>query len=602
VFLITTADQRFWKIDEPVLFLGEWCKLYSQRNIWGKLNYDVLPYHWDNRDKLYKDYLFINRLHEKILVQLTESLNVLHRTSYPPRYWRIILGLWLHWFISIIYDRYESMRVAEESGKVTLTHISKYEAGSCTPNDYNDFASSAILEPYNHYIYSRIIEHKKCFPFKIADIPYSDDFHCFHNGVEQEKQCLYSSENSRELLKNFLKSGIRLLMKTIPENMKKVVFVASYIPLKSELLLQIKLKQIPFYLQLNRNIRQFDFNSEMRKSIKLYVEDNPFENLLSQMIVEQLPKCYIEGYSAINELALKSFPNKPRIIFTANAHWSSELFRFWAAYHSNVNAKYILYQHGGHYGTGLWSFADEHEISTADVFYTWGWKKENSSKTKPMPNDKLSKLEQIKPEKNGHILLVTMTLPPYSYWMYSTPTAASGVVSYIQDQLEFIENLTAEARKLLLVRLFKEDFGYSQEERFKDAFPDIQCYSGEKTMYQQLGESRLFIGTYNATTFLETFAANFPTVLFWNPNHWELNSSAKPYFDELRQVGILHNTAESAAKIVNQIYDDPESWWEQKEIQEVRQRFCYQYARTSKNWVNEWANEFGKLLNENKHN
>jgi putative transferase (TIGR04331 family) len=58
MFLITTADQRFWKKDEEILFLGEWCKIYDQRHIWSELNYKVLPYHWDDREKLYQDYIY----------------------------------------------------------------------------------------------------------------------------------------------------------------------------------------------------------------------------------------------------------------------------------------------------------------------------------------------------------------------------------------------------------------------------------------------------------------------------------------------------------------------------------------------------------------
>lgn len=115
-------------------------------------------------------------------------------------------------------------------------------------------------------------------------------------------------------------------------------------------------------------------------------------------------------------------------------------------------------------------------------------------------------------------------------------------------------------------------------------------------MLDQLNESRLFIGTYNATTYLETFAANFPTVMFWNPDHWELNPSAQPYFDELRNVGIFHDTPESAAVMVNEISNDPASWWNQPEIQKTKDQFCFQFARTSDNWLDEWKKELNSFL------
>ena len=75
--LVTTADKRTWSKDEsePVLFLGEWCKRYSHKNLWESIDYEIVPYHWDDRKKLYKDYKYIENLYEKMLVNLSEKLN-----------------------------------------------------------------------------------------------------------------------------------------------------------------------------------------------------------------------------------------------------------------------------------------------------------------------------------------------------------------------------------------------------------------------------------------------------------------------------------------------------------------------------------------------
>ena len=32
-------------------------------------------------------------------------------------------------------------------------------------------------------------------------------------------------------------------------------------------------------------------------------------------------------------------------------------------------------------------------------------------------------------------------------------------------------------------------------------------------------ESKIYVSTYNATTYLEAFAINIPTIIFWNPKH-----------------------------------------------------------------------------------
>jgi len=47
-YLVATADERTWPKDQPVLFLGKWCKKYSRKHIWQAMNYEVVSYHWDD--------------------------------------------------------------------------------------------------------------------------------------------------------------------------------------------------------------------------------------------------------------------------------------------------------------------------------------------------------------------------------------------------------------------------------------------------------------------------------------------------------------------------------------------------------------------------
>ena len=47
-FLITTAEKQTWKIEEPIVFLGDWCKLYKDKDSWEKLNYKTNYLHENN--------------------------------------------------------------------------------------------------------------------------------------------------------------------------------------------------------------------------------------------------------------------------------------------------------------------------------------------------------------------------------------------------------------------------------------------------------------------------------------------------------------------------------------------------------------------------
>jgi putative transferase (TIGR04331 family) len=159
---------------------------------------------------------------------------------------------------------------------------------------------------------------------------------------------------------------------------------------------------------------------------------------------------------------------------------------------------------------------------------------------------------------------------------------------YLAEQARFWAALAKEVKPLMALRLYTQDYEWGIREYMQAVAPDLRIEGWSKPFYARMRESRLCIATYNSTTYLETLAANFPTLVFWNPGITQLKEDAIPYFEQLRSCGILHYTPESAARKLNQIYDDPQEWWHQPEVQEARGAFCEQYARTSPNWLEEW--------------
>ena len=73
--LVTTAIQDTWKNDDPTYFLGDWCKIYSQKKIWSQMDSITQEYHWDDRSKLFSDYKYLVDFYEKALNDLTNKLN-----------------------------------------------------------------------------------------------------------------------------------------------------------------------------------------------------------------------------------------------------------------------------------------------------------------------------------------------------------------------------------------------------------------------------------------------------------------------------------------------------------------------------------------------
>ena len=80
--LVTTANHELWPQDEPIIFIGEWCKRYSQKQIWDKLDSSTTNYHWNDRNQLAVDYKYLDSIYEETLANLVEKLNSVHKTNY----------------------------------------------------------------------------------------------------------------------------------------------------------------------------------------------------------------------------------------------------------------------------------------------------------------------------------------------------------------------------------------------------------------------------------------------------------------------------------------------------------------------------------------
>lgn len=588
MFLVTTADERYWKTDTRILFLGEWCKRYSRRHIWSSLDSETLPYHWDDRQRLLRDFQLLAGVYERRLAALARQLNELHGEARSLRYWRIIVGPWLRHFIEALYDRFLSIEAAIQCGKVTATRIAQAPTGTWTPADFPQFLAWYVDDAYNHYLYSRII--------------------AFYGGmpgqeIEAAATPMLAAPDANRNTPPLLRRLAGALFSCIPDALNRIVFVSSYLARWDQAKVQISIGQIPYLVtpQLASATERPD--PELRRTLTGNSSATRFEELLDQLTPEQIPVAYVEGYRYKLEQALNAFPRNPRVMFTADAYSEDEAFKFWAAYQCERGAKLCVSQHGGNDGAGLWSSTEEHQIRISDRYYTWGWKTDATGvPCVPLsPGPLIRAKRRIEPRPDGQILWVSMSLPRYAYSMYSVPVGPQ-VLAYFDDQQRFAESVEPEVLDLLLLRLYPHDFGWDAANRLRDALPRLKTYQGRTPLIEQLNQSRLFVGTYNSTTYLETFVADFPTILFWNPAHWELRAGAQAAFDELRHAGILHDTPAAAAAKVNEIHRDPQQWWHQPRVQAAKDRFCDRFARVRKDWLREWKTELLQVADHRSSN
>jgi putative transferase (TIGR04331 family) len=169
VFLATTALEEFWDTDQPIVFLGDWCTLYARREIWEKLDYQILKSPYDS-DNVGEDiYSAVSEIYEKILPILGVKLNEIHGVNYGERYWRITIGPWFQWYLPTLYDHFLHIKIALKQYP-EFTTFGLTSASFVTPLDTMDFVELRKSDIYNLQLYTRILKFfGRNFPCKAAE-------------------------------------------------------------------------------------------------------------------------------------------------------------------------------------------------------------------------------------------------------------------------------------------------------------------------------------------------------------------------------------------------------------------------------------------------
>ena len=571
-FLITTAEKASWDYDSPVLFLGEWCKTYNNKSDWETINAKVATYHWDDRKKAFNDYKYLRNIYEKLLVDLSNALNTIHRTSYSLRYWRILIGPWLLYFTEILFDRWETIHSTNSKYKISKTIVIDFRKELVIPKGMEDFRKMYLTDIWNHTIYSTIIQNSTSLNYRI---------------VQQEKVKNFSKSKTSinstlfKKFKIYLNKYFSIILNKFSKK-SDAVLVESYLNFKTKLLLQLLFKQVPVFRN-KKDIPSVNADLKFRKSItSLCSNHKGFEKFIRSIIFDNIPTIYLEGYNELLSTVRNiNWPVQPKFIFTSGAYNMDDVFKAWAARCVEDGYPLIIGQHGGNLGSALWTSSEDHEVAISDRYITWGWTN-GSSKHYPFGIIKNVNESNWKYNSSGKLLMINYVMPKYSYVMGSFPVGSHQTKICINDQFKFVSNLNKIVFKNIVTRVFNPDWDWEQVKRWNNKFPRLKIDLGNESLKKSIQKSRLVIISSNGTVLLETLSMNIPTIIFWDPNLNEIRPSAEKYFNKLFEAGILFYNPEDASKKVNEIWNNIDEWWYSNKTQEARKIFCSKFANYPK--------------------
>ena len=166
----------------------------------------------------------------------------------------------------------------------------------------------------------------------------------------------YSSISKITKLKN--KKFLKLCFDVYSKISRKFIrdndafIINSYLPLKSEIKLELSLGQWPQIWKFQWNkfynwpeiIKHPDKLLRKKLSEKFEIRPNTnIENILCSLLFELLPVCYLEGFMDLQKIVDKQpWPKSPKFIFTSSNFNTDEVFKLWTANQINSGTKYYI--------------------------------------------------------------------------------------------------------------------------------------------------------------------------------------------------------------------------------------------------------------------
>lgn len=582
LLLVTTALEPAWGSNETILFLGEWCRLYERRDAWGNREYSVVRNHWDDRQKLRRDYDHLKNLHESLLEHLSAALNNYHQIEKPLRYWRMILDPWLLTYVAVIFDRWECLRIAfndhNQFETVALEPCAEHE----TPLDYSDFVSKALGDVWNYQLFLEIIESTysdQC-GIRKASSP------LFLKAEVEQDAATCAKPKPKSKKRKIAAFADRLVGKLFPRS--RVVFFESYFPSVAMVKLCFKLGQFPrLYLDdfewtsssgtPDKSSRQGVGRSNFVVRISAA---NPFEAFLFKRIVKDIPVVCLEMFAALKAKGDR-ISMRPKAIFTGTGHWGNEMFKLWSAEQVSMGCKLVTIQHGGSINTGTMT-AMNFEEDIADYFVTPSVP--CHPKHVQLPFVKLAGAKAV--VGGGNCSLLAFEGQRYSLRAEAWPISGQALINYYQS-VDFYKCLAAEVQKSFRVRPHSGQAWSTRKRYVDDIGSEVLC--GKIDYYDFLNESRVIVCTYPNTTFAEAMASGLPTILLYPGHLWELNPASYTLLKILMTAKIVFHDHQAAADHVNFIWSDPGAWWNSTDVSSARNEFHRQAVYQSDDWLNKWT-------------
>ncbi len=306
--------------------------------------------------------------------------------------------------------------------------------------------------------------------------------------------------------------------------------------------------------------------------------------------IEDILKCTIPNCFSSLPAPTKNWPvaKSGKIRIVGPSMFFDEEFKRFLAYCEENGEHLICTQHGGSYGYSYSVLAQAEVEYSHRAFISWGWENhgEHQGNFIPLPSPMLSNTKLRKKDRKQTIMLIGTADQLFPKRIISIPTPAQNPKRLHEKKL-FIENLSEKNFNRFMYRPYHLNLGVlTDKERFQKEFPRLKIAEGP--LLPHLAKCSLLVLDHPGTTLCQAAAKDMPFIGMWDDASWPNTSEAAPYFQAMRDAGILFDTGREAAEKVESIGDNIEEWWQQDAIQVAVRNFRNTYASSSRFWLLSW--------------
>lgn len=566
-FLVTTGRITRNIESAKVLIAGDWCseiaEKLSKNNTTEMIDYPISSL---DAAQIKKE---IGVVFDALLSKVAAAYNEVFGLNKNEKYYKIVLGRWIYHFLHNLYEKRAILnRAITKHHDVWMESCGKTYSLSFDSDGYNQMSYSS--HDFNYQMYSGVAEFcgikKKYINIDSIATPRTTP------NITKKESLRSSLQHFICVLNRFFRNRMTLVVS--PYYQKNSLYNALWFFIKShgEIVHHTFSPLLPSNKELDISLRM-----ELSRKICGNNNQNQLLNIASELFFYFIPQSFVEYLNTYRKNAvdwIKEYPHMNRM-FTANAIHTNEAFKYLVA--EAQPRELCISQHGAGYGFSEVQSSEDYENELANYYFTWGWGDH------VLPHPKLLSDRAIRYKSNKDIVFTFPTVTEYAGLLESF-----FIASTYQHTINLTDQLFEKITPQILAKIVLRQ---RQKKGLRMYNPKIDMRKDCIPLFQEsLKRARIHLSNHIGTPVLESLSMNLPTIIVYDPAAHKLRSSAIHFFEELKNAQILFEDSLKAAHHLNSIYTNIDEWWMSNTTQAAIRSFCFQFARSDRNWKSAWLN------------